>query len=211
MGNIPEALTYLQRSTARPGALRWIAPEQIESEETFSRTIKSDIYSFGCVALQGGLLDTDTRSVLIVLQVLSGKQPWSEVRQDAAVVLRLAKGHKPDRPESATLRDSHWNLIQQCWSAIEERPPAEMIVLFVQQLLSHSPQSHPLRNLVLSWPSQSDSLVDEASSPPSQFEPPMEDLSTRVNQVASNEDDQTMYVVMIISVRYTHPADAHNI
>ena len=83
VGNIPEALTYLQRSTARPGALRWIAPEQIESEETFSRTIKSDIYSFGCVALQGGLLDTDTRSVLIFLQVLSGKQPWSEVQQDA--------------------------------------------------------------------------------------------------------------------------------
>ena len=60
--NIPEALTYLQRSTARSGALRWAAPEQIESEETFGRTTKSDIYSFGCVALQGGLLDTDAIS-----------------------------------------------------------------------------------------------------------------------------------------------------
>ena len=53
VGNIPEALTYLQRSTARPGALRWIAPEQVNSEDMFKPTTKTDIYSFGCVALQG--------------------------------------------------------------------------------------------------------------------------------------------------------------
>ena len=58
VGNIPEALTYLQRSTARPGALRWIAPEQIDPEETFNRTTNTDIYSFGCVALQASLFYT---------------------------------------------------------------------------------------------------------------------------------------------------------
>ena len=61
VGNIPEALTYLQRSTARPGALRWIAPEQVDPEETFNRTTKTDMYSFGCVALQGSSLDSDAR------------------------------------------------------------------------------------------------------------------------------------------------------
>ena len=59
VGNIPEALTYLQRSTARQGALRWIAPEQVDPAETFNRTTKTDIYSFGCVALQGRSLDSD--------------------------------------------------------------------------------------------------------------------------------------------------------
>ena len=59
VGNIPEALGYLQRSTARPGALRWIAPEQVDPEDTFNRTTKTDIYSFGCVALQASLLDSD--------------------------------------------------------------------------------------------------------------------------------------------------------
>ncbi|KAF8554915.1 hypothetical protein OG21DRAFT_1411649, partial [Imleria badia] len=56
VGNIPEALTYLRRSTIRPGALRWTAPKQIALEDTFNlnRTTKSNIYSFGCVALQGG-------------------------------------------------------------------------------------------------------------------------------------------------------------
>ena len=56
VGNIPEALTYLQRSTRQPGALRWIAPEQVDPEETLNRTTKSDIYSFGCVTLQGSFL-----------------------------------------------------------------------------------------------------------------------------------------------------------
>ena len=65
VGNIPEALGYLQRSTARPGALRWIAPEQIDLEGTFNRTTKSDIYSFGCVALQGSSPDTIVKPILI--------------------------------------------------------------------------------------------------------------------------------------------------
>ena len=55
VGNIPEALNYLQRSTARGGATRWMAPEQ--TQETFNWTNKSDIYSFGCIALQESCLE----------------------------------------------------------------------------------------------------------------------------------------------------------
>ena len=148
VGEVPEALTYLQRSTTRPGALRWIAPEQVDPEETFKRTTKSDIYSFGCVALQGSSLDSDARPMLISLQVLSGKQPWSEVRQDSAVVLRLAKGHKPGRPECQTLHDSHWDFIQHYWSQMEERPAAEAIISAIQQFLRYCPQSSPLCDLL---------------------------------------------------------------
>ncbi|KAF8546963.1 kinase-like protein [Imleria badia] len=136
IGNIPDAFSYLQRSTARPGALRWIAPEQIESEEPFTRTPKSDIYSFGCL---------NARPMLITLQVLSGKQPWFEVREDAAVVLRLAKGQKPCRPESRPIDDVHWDWVQDCWSAREERPTAEATISTIQQFLSHCPQSPPSR------------------------------------------------------------------
>ncbi|KAI9569776.1 kinase-like domain-containing protein [Boletus coccyginus] len=96
VGNDPEVLTYLQRSTTRLGALRWITPEQIDLENTFIQTTKSDIYSFECVGFQ----------------VLSGKQPWSEVQEDAAVVLRIAKGYKPGRPASRPVDDLHWTLIE---------------------------------------------------------------------------------------------------
>ncbi|KAF8553718.1 WD40 repeat-like protein [Imleria badia] len=104
IGNIPEALAYLQRSTARPGTLRWIAPEQINS-------------------------------------VLTGKQPWSEVQEDAHVVLRLARGHKPGRPGSRMIDDAYWNLIQDCWSSIEERPSAKLIIFAIQRDLVMSSSS----------------------------------------------------------------------
>ncbi|KAF8552778.1 kinase-like protein [Imleria badia] len=139
VGSIPEALAYLQRSTTRPGALRWIAPEQIDPEKMSTRTPQSDIYSFGCVALQESSMDTISTFVLTVLQVLSGKQPWSEVREDAAVVLRLAKGHKPDRPVSRLMDDVYWNWIQSCWSTIEERPATAVIIFTIQQFLSQVP------------------------------------------------------------------------
>ena len=147
-GNIPEALSYLQRSTTRPGALRCIAPEQVDPEETFNQTPKTDIYSFGCVALQGSSLESDVRPMLTCLQVLSGKQPWSEVREDPAVVLRLAKGYKPGRPESRTLNDSHWSLIQHCWSPMEERPAAGTIIPTIKQFLGSCPWFPPLCDLL---------------------------------------------------------------
>ena len=148
----------------RPGALRWIAPEQVESEEPSSRTPKSDIYSFGCVALQESWLDTIVRSVLTRLQVLSGKQPWSEVREDAAVVLRLAKGQKPARPESRTMDDTHWDMIQRCWSPVDERPATVVLISTIQQFFRDCPPCLPLRDLLASWPSPTGSLPDEPSS-----------------------------------------------
>ena len=200
VGNIPEALAYLQRSTAHPGALRWIAPEQIDPEATFSRETKSDIYSFGCVGLQVRVqLDTQVGSVLIFLQVLSGKQPWSEIRQDMAIVLHLAKGHKPGRPESPTLNDSHWNLIQDCWSPMEERPTTEVIISTIQQFLSHCPLSPPLSDLLRSWSGRADRGT-ESSSYLSQV--PTEGSSTHVTaQAASDEGDQNRYRVTLISVQ----------
>ena len=196
VGNIPEALTYLQRSTARPGALRWIAPEQVDPEETFNRTTKTDIYSFGCVALQGSSFHSDSRPMLRSSQILSGKQPWSEVREDTAVVLRLAKGQKPGRPECRTLNDSHWDLIQDCWSPMEERPAAEAIISIIQQFLSYCPQSPPLCDLL--WSCRAD---HEAESSSCLSRAPTEGSYTHV---ASDEANQTRYIVIIISSAVDH-------
>ena len=168
VGNIPEALAYLQRSTARPGALRWISPEQIKSEETFDRTPKNDIYSFGCVALQESSSNSSAGPILIFSQVLSGKQPWSEVREDVAVVRHLVQGHKPGRPVSRVIDDSHWNLIQDCWSALDKQPATAVIIFNIQQFLSDCLWSPPLCNLLMSLPIDANSLVDKLLSHPSQ-------------------------------------------
>ena len=184
VGNIPEALTYLQRSTKTSGALRWTAPEQVDAEEKgeFNRTTKTDIYSFGCVAVEGSYLDSDATPMLISLQVLSGKQPWSEIREDAAIIWCLANGHKPGRPESRIMDDSHWNLIQDCWSPMEERPAAEAIIPTIQRFLSYCSESPPLRDMLRSPSGQADltsSSLDQA---------PTEGSSTHVTLVAGEED-----------------------
>ena len=88
------------------------------------------------------------------LQVLSGKQPWSEIKEDVAVVLRLAKGDKPGRPKCPALDDSHWNFIQACWSPVEQRPSTATTIFAIQMFLSHCPESLPLCDSIKSWPSQ---------------------------------------------------------
>ncbi|KAH0828934.1 hypothetical protein J3R83DRAFT_2358 [Lanmaoa asiatica] len=59
--------------------------------------------------------------------------------------------------------DWHWNLIQYCWSSVEERPAAEVIIPIIQQFLKHCPQSRPLRDLLISRASHPDSLMDKSS------------------------------------------------
>jgi serine/threonine protein kinase len=56
IGDLPEALTYLQWSTPCAGTVRWAAPEQLQlaDGEMFKVTTKSDVYSFGCIMLQAG-------------------------------------------------------------------------------------------------------------------------------------------------------------
>ncbi|KAF8119555.1 kinase-like domain-containing protein [Boletus edulis] len=135
VGEIPEALIYLRRSTQRPGALRWIAPEQVSSNsESVCRTTEIDVYSFGCIALQ----------------VLSGKQPWSEIGEDVAVLLRLSKGEMPDRPESRPIDGQHWGLIERCLSPVPNRPTANTIVSSIERFLESFPPSKPLRDVITS-------------------------------------------------------------
>ncbi|KAH7890560.1 kinase-like domain-containing protein, partial [Phlebopus sp. FC_14] len=98
IGDLPDGLEYLQRSTQRPGTTRWAAPERFKVDD-FRPTTKSDIYSLGC----------------IMLQVLTGRVPWSEIKDSMMVALQLLRGENPARPPSPVIEDEHWTLIEQCW------------------------------------------------------------------------------------------------
>ena len=137
---MPEAVVYLQVTTMKPGTIRWAAPEHCtaDTEETTQPTTKSDIYSFGNLGLLVRIIRYHIL-IFISFQVLSGKQPWSEIRREAAVVLQLARGNKPQRPLSPSIEDDHWELIQRCWSSIDDRPTAEDIVSSLQQFLRSFP------------------------------------------------------------------------
>ena len=129
------------------------------------------------------------RFILNFLQVLSGKQPWSEVREDAAVVLRIAHGHKPGRPESRPIDDMHWDLIEHCWTSIQERPAAEAIISSIRRFLAYYPPFPPLCNMV----------KPDDSSPPSFA---IGDSSANVGPLDTINEDR--YMGRIILARSTH-------
>lgn len=136
VGNVPEGMSYLLRSTAQAGTLRWTTPEQILPGDKICRTLKSDTYSFGCMIFLESFSCPNAVSVLIFLQVLSGKQPWTEVNSETSVIIHLHQGHKPCRPESRPIDDQHWHFIQQCWSLAEKRPTVEDIISSIQNFLN---------------------------------------------------------------------------
>lgn len=99
--------------------VRWAAPELFEvpeNEESLSPPKPaSDIYSFGC----------------IMLQVMTGRPPYAEVRSDHQVTVLILKGKKPTRPSSPHVADSFWDFIEKCWSDTGRRPSAVDILSFL--------------------------------------------------------------------------------
>lgn len=109
----------------RHGAIRWAAPEVIVGVGQHS-TFDSDVYSFGS----------------IMLQVLSGEVPWSEVAAEHVIVQKLTNGQVPRRP--STVSRTHWAFIRKCWSPIprnaarpSSRPSASEIVDFLKNSQIH--------------------------------------------------------------------------
>ncbi|KAJ7697963.1 kinase-like domain-containing protein [Mycena olivaceomarginata] len=87
-------------SHARGGTARYQAPELFR-EETL-RTFESDIYGFACVCYE----------------ILTGKVPFHESKNDMKIILDVISGKRPSRPLLCTgtvALDSLWNLLQKCW------------------------------------------------------------------------------------------------
>ncbi|KIM75199.1 hypothetical protein PILCRDRAFT_681820 [Piloderma croceum F 1598] len=82
------------------GSVRWAAPEIFRfSPDSHVSTVTThgDVYSYGSV----------------MLQVLSGKLPYHQLRRDSQVLIELYNGLHPPRPPQ--LADEYWALIRQCW------------------------------------------------------------------------------------------------
>lgn len=102
-------------------------------------------------------------SILTFLKVLSGQQPWSEVQDDATVILHLSQGYKPSCPTSQHMNDHHWEFIQKCWSPVNDRISSEMVIHFIQGFLNDCPSSYSLKKLFASS-SDADVLTLDSTS-----------------------------------------------
>ncbi|OAX37664.1 kinase-like protein [Rhizopogon vinicolor AM-OR11-026] len=120
--NASEGLAYLAVTTRRPGALRWVAPELVVKDNAhIAPTFESDIYSFGSV----------------MLQTLSGRLPWSEIKNLHFIIIKLYEECLPQRPESLPILDAHWDFIMLCMNlVIESRPVAVEVVKWVKEAIS---------------------------------------------------------------------------
>ncbi|KAF7969054.1 hypothetical protein HWV62_28392 [Athelia sp. TMB] len=115
---------FVEYSTTIDKKLRWKASELVPTIsgafDDFKPVITPacDVFSYGRV----------------MLQTISGKVPYHEVNSDAAVLVAIAQGIHPHRPDNAIMPDHYWQVISKCWEKPESRPSAEEISHEVYEL-----------------------------------------------------------------------------
>ncbi|KAF7983136.1 hypothetical protein HWV62_24109 [Athelia sp. TMB] len=115
------------------GSARWLAPELIEGTVS-SPTIRADIYSFA----------------MAILELLTGKHPFSDVKRDASVIHRIIVLKRPPvRPVTPAvqpwLTDDLWDLMLSCWSSDANKRP---LMKYVAARIKNIEDSMGMSNLM---------------------------------------------------------------
>lgn len=94
-------------------------------------TQEADIYAFGLVVFQVLMLNRRRLLRLTFLQVLTGEQPFRDIRPRELAFSVLA-GARPAKPENAVgigFSEILWNLVQKCWDGeVARRPQIQEVV-----------------------------------------------------------------------------------
>ncbi|KAG2345865.1 kinase-like protein [Suillus weaverae] len=118
LGDLQIGSTYLAATAMYPGAVRWTAPELLLSDDVQPTTL-SDIYSLGS----------------IMLQVLSGKIPWHEIKREVILIREIQQGNTPRCPSHSPLVSELWPFICECWSlSPASRPTAGTALEFIRYI-----------------------------------------------------------------------------
>ncbi|KAF8526889.1 kinase-like domain-containing protein [Hysterangium stoloniferum] len=89
------------------GSLRWMSHELINNQKADK---KSDVWAFG----------------MTVLEILTGEQPYAEIKLDPAVLMLIIKGIFPSRPKASfapALTDEMWKICCLCWRLDPKKRP----------------------------------------------------------------------------------------
>ncbi|KAG0692157.1 kinase-like protein, partial [Suillus ampliporus] len=104
------------------GNIRWAAAELFgalegdeEDDASASLTVECDIYSFGS----------------IILQVLTCRVPYYDVKKENVVLGHVIRGKKPEPPKGSQIVPALWEFIQRCWLPRASRPSTGEIMAFV--------------------------------------------------------------------------------
>ncbi|KAF9257179.1 kinase-like protein [Marasmius fiardii PR-910] len=102
--------TPFTQSNSAANLCRWFAPEVYTEEGIIS--FASDVYSFG----------------MTVLELYTHEYPYSKIKHPQGVVLVVAKGQTPPRPNDAEVSrrgfdENIWKLLLECWSPMASARP----------------------------------------------------------------------------------------
>ncbi|KAF8517673.1 kinase-like protein, partial [Hysterangium stoloniferum] len=100
--------TGLTTSSHVAGSLRWMSRELLLNERVHKG---SDVWAFG----------------MTVIEILTGKLPYSEISLDPAVMHLIMNGQIPSRPDASTassLTEELWSICTRCWDPDPKKRPA---------------------------------------------------------------------------------------
>ncbi|KAG9091266.1 hypothetical protein FRC06_000646, partial [Ceratobasidium sp. 370] len=112
------SLALSATNVAGGGTARWMAPELIVREDAAAadRSRPADIYALG----------------MTILEVITGKKPYSEYKNDSSATLAAIQGRHPRRPADFACEtgygDQRWNLIVECWNMRPDLRPTVSVV-----------------------------------------------------------------------------------
>ncbi|KAF8603733.1 kinase-like protein [Ceratobasidium sp. AG-I] len=115
-------LAFSATTNVGGGTLRWMAPELLASTEDENmlpavRTTKTDVYALG----------------MTMLEVITGKVPYSEYLQDPGIIRALDRKKPPVRPKELVSTNEQanmvWALLLQCWDHDAATRPGALSVL----------------------------------------------------------------------------------
>ncbi|KAK0449321.1 kinase-like domain-containing protein [Armillaria borealis] len=143
--------------SSNKGSIRWLAPEYMDLR-LFSKSYITarDIYAYGCT----------------VVEVFTGKPPFSDIKYDAGVIHEVTKGKRPPRPPSNVFPDDKlWLLVMACLTTLSsDRPNAGQILAILAKAtlskdsLQGDVSSTSNSDLILIKRSEGSDVIDNAPS-----------------------------------------------
>ncbi|KAG9119366.1 hypothetical protein FRC07_005628, partial [Ceratobasidium sp. 392] len=119
------SLAFSASGVAGGGTARWMAPELISREDAAAadRSMPADVYALG----------------MTILEVMTGKHPYDEIRPEPAVTLAIIKGRRPRRPvtfsSEQSLGDKRWSMLLGCWKMEPDQRPTAIEVKRTERIV----------------------------------------------------------------------------
>lgn len=116
LSKLQSSFNDLQKSMAFDLGNIYTSPELITLEEGQSYSNKVDVFSFG----------------MLLFTVLTGKEPFAEVKNTTVKTNKIMNGERPDIPD--TVSNVYKELIEVCWDTLpENRPSFDYILLLLSK------------------------------------------------------------------------------